>query len=168
MTSDDPRAQSPASNWTLAAIKRADLALEGHCQGKDCRRFYTFNLDGLIASAGPDYLLPEILPAITCAVCGGALRAKLAMVPPDDRAVSMAGSSDVAKRIRFFEVQAEDAYSNMYEATDPTTAAAHYSNAKEALHTAIGLAMTGGDDALTLRLRARLAHIKAVFRSQLI
>ena len=120
----------------------------------------------MIAKAGSDYPLRETLPGITCAACGGALRVKLAMVPPDARAGSIAQSSDAAARIRFFEVHAEAAYSRMYEATDPTTAAAHYSNAKEALHTAIGLAAPSDDDALIQRLWARLAHIKAVFRSQ--
>ena len=115
---------------------------------------------------GPGYPLPEILPGIACAACGGALLAKLAMVSPDNRADGMAQSSDATERIRFLEVEAEVAYANMYEATDPTTVAAHYSNAKEALHTAIGMAMTGDDDALTKRLQARLAHIKAVLRSQ--
>ena len=163
MTSDSPQAQSPKSGWTLSAIKQAGLMLEGHCQGESCRRFFTFNLDELLARAGPGYLLPEILPGITCEACGGALMAKLAMVSPDNRADGMAQSSDATERIRFLEVEAEDAYANMYEATDPTTVAAHYSNAKEALHTAIGMAMTGDDDALTMRLRARWPTSKRYF-----
>ena len=166
MISNAAQDEIPKSGWTLAAIKQAGLVLEGHCQNESCRRFYAFNLDGLIACAGPDYLPPETLPGITCAICGGALRARLAMLPPDDRADGMAHSPDLAERIRLFEVQADSAISAMYDATDPTTAAAHYSNAKEALHTAIGLATTSEDDALPQRLRARLAHIKAVFRSQ--
>lgn len=79
-----------------------------------------------------------------------------------------AGSSGAEgiERLRFHEAEAEDAYSKMYDATDPTTAAGHYSDAKEALHTAIKLATDLEDREATERLQVRLAHIKAVFRSQ--
>jgi hypothetical protein len=43
---------------------------------------------------------------------------------------------------------------------------ARYSAAKEALHDAIGLARRLRQDAQAALLKARLAHIKAVFRSQ--
>jgi hypothetical protein len=62
--------------------------------------------------------------------------------------------------------QAEAAYSAMYDALDPSTATARYSDAKECLHTAIGLARTLGETKLATQLAERLAHIKAVFRSQ--
>jgi hypothetical protein len=39
--------------------------------------------DDLIASAGPDYVVPEILPGIVCRECGGDLKFKLIMMPPD-------------------------------------------------------------------------------------
>ena len=54
----------------------------------------------------------------------------------------------------------------MYEAHSPSHAAACYSDAKEALYSAITIAQQlRAEDALK-RLEARLAHIKAVFRSQ--
>ncbi len=84
MTSDAERSPSPMTAWTLRAIKQRNLVLEGYCQSDGCKNFYVFDIDGLIASAGPDYLVPEILPGITCTACGGALKAKLAMMPPDD------------------------------------------------------------------------------------
>ncbi len=68
--------------WTLAAIKQRNRALEGYCQSVGCGNFYVFDLDGLIDSAGPDLLVPEILPGITCMACGRALMVKLAMMPP--------------------------------------------------------------------------------------
>ena len=71
-----------------------------------------------------------------------------------------------AQRLAWFEAQAEQAYDRMYDATHSTEAAARYSDAKEAMRDAIGLAHRLGQDATATRLEARLAHIKAVFRSQ--
>jgi hypothetical protein len=70
------------------------------------------------------------------------------------------------QRLAWFEAQAEQAYDKMYDATGRTDAAARYSEAKEALRDAIGLARGLGQEAVATRLEARLAHIKAVFRSQ--
>jgi hypothetical protein len=70
------------------------------------------------------------------------------------------------ERLAFLEAQAETAYDQMYDAMCSTDAAAHYSDAKEALADAIGLARRLRQDAVVTRLEARLAHIKAVFRSQ--
>ena len=72
------------TGWTLAGIKEGGLALEGYCQTEGCGRFYVFNIDELIASAGPDYVVPEILPGIECTECGGALEFKLAMMRPEE------------------------------------------------------------------------------------
>ena len=71
-----------------------------------------------------------------------------------------------AQRLAWFEAQAEAAYDKMYDATSSTEAAARYSDAKEAMRDAIGLARRLGQGAVADRLEARLAHIKAVFRSQ--
>jgi hypothetical protein len=152
--------------WTLGDIKRRNLALEGYCQGEGCGHFYVFKLDDLIASAGLDYIVPEILPGVTCTACGGPLEFKLAMMSPADAKDTASGGLDAIELLRFHEAEAEDAYTKMYDATDKTTATAHYSNAKEALHTAIGLAIGQGDSVVSERLEARLAHVKAVFRSQ--
>ena len=70
------------------------------------------------------------------------------------------------ERLAFLEAQAETAYDQMYDAMSSTDAAARYSDAKEALADAIALARRLRQDALATRLEARLAHIKAVFRSQ--
>jgi len=80
--SDDPRAAM--TGWTLGSIKARGLTLEGHCQGKDCGFFATFDLDRLIANAGADYRVPEFVPGIECPECGGALKAVLAALPPGD------------------------------------------------------------------------------------
>jgi hypothetical protein len=71
-----------------------------------------------------------------------------------------------ADRLRDLEGQAEAAYAKMYDTTNATDAAAHYSDAKEALYDAIGLARSLGKADVATQLEARLAHIKAVFRSQ--
>lgn len=71
------------TTWTLAAIKAHSMALEGYCETQGCGQFFTFNVDGLIEGLGADWLVPEILP-ITCRECGGQLKFKLAMVPPEE------------------------------------------------------------------------------------
>jgi hypothetical protein len=70
------------------------------------------------------------------------------------------------QRLAWFEAQAEQAYDKMYDATHSTDAAARYSDAKDAMSDAIALARRLAQDATVTRLEARLAHIKAVFRSQ--
>jgi hypothetical protein len=70
------------------------------------------------------------------------------------------------ERLAFLEQQAEAAYDAMYEAHSPSHAAACYSDAKEALYSAITIAQDLRAGEVVERLEARLAHIKAVFRSQ--
>lgn len=69
------------------------------------------------------------------------------------------------ERLRWLEAQAEEAYDRMYDA-GYHGAAACYSDAKEFLYDAIGLAQRLGKLDEAERLSRRLAHIKAVFRSQ--
>jgi hypothetical protein len=83
MNSADDNRSSRQTTWTLGAIKERNLGLEGYCVTKGCGRFYVFNVDELIASAGSDYLVPEIIPGMVCTQCGGALEFKLAMMPPE-------------------------------------------------------------------------------------
>ena len=70
------------------------------------------------------------------------------------------------ERLRFFEAQAEEAYARMYEAKIGSNLAVCYSDAKESLHEAIGLAGRLGLPRTTKRLSARLEEIKTVFRRQ--
>jgi len=70
------------------------------------------------------------------------------------------------EKLAFHEQQAEKAYSEMYEAHSPSHAAACYSDAKEALFMAITIGQRLEAADAVKRLEARLAHIKAVFRSQ--
>lgn len=81
MDSDKPDDAGRLSGWTLGALKDRNLALEGYCQTAGCGHFFVFDIDDLIASAGPGYVVPEILPGVACATCGGALEFKLAMTP---------------------------------------------------------------------------------------
>ena len=83
MTSGGDSGSEGQTTWTLGAIKQRNLGLEGYCQTEGCGHFYAFNVDNLIASAGEDYLVPEIIPGMVCTACGGALEFKLAMVPPE-------------------------------------------------------------------------------------
>jgi hypothetical protein len=70
------------------------------------------------------------------------------------------------ERMTFLESEAEAAYDRMYDAHSPSEATACYSDAKAALFTALGIARELSDAETEKRLEARLAHIKAVFRSQ--
>ena len=70
------------------------------------------------------------------------------------------------EQLRALEAQAEDTYAAMYDAPNSTAAASRYSDAKEALYDAIGLARRLNKADVATRLEMRLAHIKAVFRSQ--
>ena len=69
-------------------------------------------------------------------------------------------------RLASFIQQAEEAYGMMYEATSSSLATARYSDAKEALYSAIGIARKLGDQKQAELLDKRLSEIKAVFRSQ--
>lgn len=71
------------TTWTLGAIKARNLSLEGYCESEKCGHFYVFNVEELIVGFGPEWLVPEILP-IACSACGGQLKFKLAMVPPEE------------------------------------------------------------------------------------
>ena len=63
-------------------------------------------------------------------------------------------------RMRWLEAQAEQAYCAMYEARPGSDLAARYSDAKEFLHDAIGLAHRLGQAEEAERLAQRLAEIK--------
>jgi hypothetical protein len=70
------------TDWTLATIKANNLSLEAYCQTEGCKNFFVFDLDQLIARAGPDYIVPEVIPGMVCTECGGELKTALAMMPP--------------------------------------------------------------------------------------
>lgn len=75
-------------------------------------------------------------------------------------------SEDEAKVLERLKAKAEAAYDAMYEARSPRDANDCYRDAKDWFHEAIGFARRLGDAEETGRIEARLAHVKAVFRSQ--
>ena len=75
--------------------------------------------------------------------------------------MSDAPPQDDEERLRWLEAQAEAAYARMYDALAFGGAPACYSDAKEFLYDAIGLAERLGEPGEAERLSARLAHIKA-------
>jgi len=79
MTTDD---DGEPTTWTLGAIKARGFQLEGQCLDPGCGWFAIFDLDGLIEAAGPDYVMPELIPDVPCQLCGGRLKFVLA-VPHD-------------------------------------------------------------------------------------
>jgi len=70
------------------------------------------------------------------------------------------------KQLEYLKATGEKAYDDMYEAHSSSAATACYSDAKESYYDAIGLANRLGLKEEAEALHARLAHIKAVFRSQ--
>ncbi len=72
-------------------------------------------------------------------------------------------ASDDERRLRELEIMADAAYKAMYDSISP---AAHYSDAKDALAEAIGLANKMGRKADVGRLLQKDEHLKAVYRSQ--
>ncbi len=67
------------------------------------------------------------------------------------------------EQLEFLEKKAEEAYDQMYDSSHPMT---EYSDCKDYLRDAIGLARELGLAEKTQQLEERLAHIKAVYRSQ--
>jgi len=74
--------------------------------------------------------------------------------------------SEDEKLLDHFKAQAEAAYDAMYEAHSSSGASACYSDAKEFFREAIIVARRLGDEEEADRILVRLAHVKAVFRSQ--
>lgn len=70
------------------------------------------------------------------------------------------------EQIARLKAMGEKAYDDMYEAHSSSGATAFYSDAKECYYDAIGVANRLGLKEEAEALHARLAHIKAVFRSQ--
>jgi hypothetical protein len=73
---------------------------------------------------------------------------------------------DTEDRLRWLEKEAERAYSGMYEVPFGAGTTGLYSDAKQFLDDAIALALRLGKREDAERSTERLAHIKAVFRSQ--
>jgi hypothetical protein len=74
---------------------------------------------------------------------------------------------EMLARMEALKAFAEQAYDDLYEkAHCSSDATGFYSTAKEALHDAIRIASELGLAEEEAKLNARLAHIKAVFRSQ--
>lgn len=66
-------------------------------------------------------------------------------------------------KLQELEALAERYYDAMYDSRHPT---GDYANAKDAFRDAIAVARELGETETVERLEARLAHVKAVFRSQ--
>jgi hypothetical protein len=90
-----------------------------------------------------------------------------ALHPPESLPADESGPPDDPEALLgWLEQQAEIAYGAMYDARPGSAVAACYSDAKEFLYDAIGLAERLGHTATAERLSQRLDAIKAVHRSQ--
>lgn len=123
-----------------------------------------------------DLAVPRVGPA-TCCMCGEHSETGIVIalqLPEGHVDVECCGPQHyldwwtdyLLRWLDYFKLLGERAYSDMYDVIRPSSATACYSNAKEAFYSAIS---TARDLELTQEqhaLEARLAHIKAVFRSQ--
>lgn len=71
-----------------------------------------------------------------------------------------------AADLAVFTLRGERAYDAMYAAFHPTSAAAHYSDAKDFFASAAGAAQRCGRDEEVRRLTERLNHIRRIYRQQ--
>jgi hypothetical protein len=119
-----------------------------------------------------DLAVPRVGPA-TCNMCGERTETGIQLQLPDGY-VECCGPQHyldwwtdyLLRRLAYFKLLGERAYSDMYDVVLFSSATAYYSDAKEAFYSAIS---TARDLELTQEQQAieeRLAHIKAVFRSQ--
>jgi len=115
---------------------------------------------------------PSVAPA-TCCMCGAASEAGIRLELAEDT-VECCGPQHyldwwtdyLCRRLDYFKLLGERAYSDMYDVISPSAATAYYSDAKEAFYSAISTARDLEMRAEQHALEERLAHIKAVFRSQ--
>ncbi len=116
--------------------------------------------------------VPRVAPA-TCCVCGMRSEAGIRLELGED-GLECCGPQHyldwwtdyLSRRLEYFKQLGERAYSDMYDVISPSSATGYYSDAKEAFYSAIS---TARDLELAVEqqsLEERLAHIKAVFRSQ--
>jgi hypothetical protein len=111
--------------------------------------------------------------AATCCVCGTRSETGIRLELVDDN-VECCGPQHyldwwtdyLSRRLEYFKQLGEKAYSDMYDVISPSAATASYSDAKEAFYSAISTARDLELAGEQQRLQERLAHIKAVFRSQ--
>ncbi|MGE5321740.1 MAG: hypothetical protein ACM3SW_02685, partial [Actinomycetota bacterium] len=116
--------------------------------------------------------VPRLAQA-TCCICGAKSEAGIRLDLPDGNVECCSPQhyldwwkDYLRRRLEYFKVLGEKAYSDMYDVISPSAANGYYSDAKEAFYSAIS---TARDLELATEkgaLEKRLAHIKAVFRSQ--
>jgi hypothetical protein len=119
-----------------------------------------------------DLTAPSVAPA-TCCMCGAASEAGIRLELYDGTVECCSPqhyldwwTDYLCRRLDYFKLLGERAYSDMYDVISPSAATAYYSDAKEAFYSAISTARDLELRAEQHALEERLAHIKAVFRSQ--
>jgi hypothetical protein len=65
------------------------------------------------------------------------------------------------------KARAEEIYEEMYEASGPAAAGGYFSDIKEIFYKAIAMAREMGDEEEAKEIKARLEHIKKVYKSQM-
>jgi len=131
-----------------------------------------FASHGNVALPWVNLAAPRVAPA-TCCMCGAASETGIRLELHDEN-VECCGPQHyldwwtdyLLRRLDYFKLLGERAYSDMYDVISPSSATAYYSDAKEAFYSAISTARDLELRAEHHALEERLAHIKAVFRSQ--
>lgn len=115
---------------------------------------------------------PSVAPA-TCCMCGATSESGIRLELADGTVECCSPqhyldwwTDYLCRRLDYFKLLGERAYSDMYDVISPSSATGYYSDAKEAFYSAISTARDLELRAEQHALEERLAHIKAVFRSQ--
>ncbi len=126
----------------------------------------TLSLETIVAAPFVAVFLLWILKVLVTELYRLAKTQPVAVIGPAKVETDSGPPDDAEARLRWLEQRAELAYEAMYDALAGSGSAAQYSDAKEFLYDAIALASQLGEVATAERLSRRLAHIKAVYRSQ--
>lgn len=134
-----------------------DCHMEEFVEGSAIYQCSLCQSDVLVAPAN-QLLLTKGEHEIVCMECW--TKAQEPEKPSQERDIKL-------EQLKICKQAGEQAFDDLYErAHHPSDAAAYFSNAKESFYSAIGLARELGLVQEVERLEKRLAHIKAVFRSQ--
>lgn len=134
-----------------------NVDLEQYVQGSAIQKCSLCQSDVLVAPS-TQMILAHGENEIVCMECW--TQAQAIEMSPEEREHKL-------RQLEFCKHAGEQAYDDLYEkAHHSSDVTAYFSDAKESFYTAIGLASELGLEDEIEKLEERLAHIKAVFRSQ--
>jgi hypothetical protein len=151
-------AQIVSSNDAIICLRvPPDADMEQYVQGSAIQNC-SLCQSGVLVAPSTQMILAQGENQIVCMECW--TQAQPPEMSPEER-------ENKLRQLEICQQAGEQAYDDMYEkAHHPSDATAYFSDAKESFHTAIELARELGLEQEIEKLEKRLAHIKAIFRSQ--